>query len=61
MCRADFRLMMILYAVVCFMWIPLNLWMMPWHSLHIGQVSNHPRCLLPHNPPPWEHNDMQSF
>lgn len=34
----DFKLMMGLYAVVCFIWIPLNMWMMPWHSLRIGQV-----------------------
>ena len=39
-CRHAFRLMMILYAMFCILWIPLNLWMMPWHSLHIGQASN---------------------
>lgn len=31
---------MILYAAVCGLWIPINMWMMPWHSLKIGQVGS---------------------
>ena len=32
---------MILYAVVCALWMVLNFWMMPWHALQVGQVSPH--------------------
>lgn len=37
---------MILYAVVCGLWIPLNFWMMPWHALQVGQVCPHRPGLL---------------
>ncbi|KAL3151740.1 hypothetical protein ABBQ38_012718 [Trebouxia sp. C0009 RCD-2024] len=35
---AVFRGTIICYAFVCFLWIPLNLWMMPWTALRIGEV-----------------------
>lgn len=40
-CRGAYRLIIILYAVVCGLWIPLNFWMMPWHALQVGQVCPH--------------------
>ena len=33
---------MILYALVCGLWMALNFWMMPWHALQVGQVSAGP-------------------
>ena len=36
---------MILYAVVCALWMVLNFWMMPWHALQVGQVSLTICCL----------------
>lgn len=35
---AAFRSVVIVYAFVCFLWVPLNLWMMPWSALKIGEV-----------------------
>ena len=29
---------MLLYAVFIGLWVPLNFWMMPWHTLRVGQV-----------------------
>ena len=29
---------MLLYAAFIGLWVPLNLWMMPWHTLRVGQV-----------------------
>ena len=37
-CRVAYRLIMLLYAVFIGLWVPLNLWMMPWHTLRVGQV-----------------------
>ena len=41
-CRGTYRLIMILYALVCGLWMALNFWMMPWHALQVGQVSPAP-------------------
>ena len=41
---------MILYAVVCGLWMVLNFWMMPWHALQVGQVS-FTTCCLPSGVP----------
>ena len=37
--RVAFRNILIVYAAICGLWIPINFWMMPWHALQIGQVS----------------------
>lgn len=41
-CRGGYRLIMILYALVCALWLGLNFWMMPWHALQVGQVRPAP-------------------
>ena len=54
-CRKDYRGTLIVYAFVCALWLPLNLWMMPWNALAIGDVSAStcgptswpPQCLWP--------------
>lgn len=38
-CRGAYRLIMILYAAVCSLWMVVNFWMMPWHALQVGQVN----------------------
>ena len=43
-CRKAFRNILIVYASVCSLWIPLNFWVMPWHALHIGQVQPRACC-----------------
>ena len=37
-CRVAYRLIMLLYAAFIGLWVPLNFWMMPWHTLRVGQV-----------------------
>ena len=37
-CRVAYRLIMLLYAVFIGLWLPLNFWMMPWHTLRVGQA-----------------------
>ena len=46
-CRGAFRSVVIVYAFVCFLFIPLNLWMMPWSALKIGEVG----CSFPEQIP----------
>ena len=36
--RVAYRLIMLLYAVFIGLWLPLNFWMMPWHTLRVGQA-----------------------
>lgn len=38
-CRLAYRNILIVYAAICALWIPINFWMMPWHAIQIGQVS----------------------
>ena len=38
-CRKAFKATIIIYAFVIAAWLPLNLWMMPWTALRIGEVS----------------------
>ena len=45
-CRSAFRGTIIIYAFVIFLWVPLNLWMMPWTALRIGEVSLKPKLIL---------------
>ncbi|KAA6416796.1 MAG: hypothetical protein FRX49_13246 [Trebouxia sp. A1-2] len=35
---AAYRGTIIIYAFIIFLWVPLNLWMMPWTALRIGEV-----------------------
>lgn len=36
--RVAYRNILIVYAAICGLWIPINFWMMPWHALQIGQI-----------------------
>lgn len=38
--RGAYRLIMILYALFCGLWIPVNFLMMPWHAVQVGQVRH---------------------
>ena len=38
LCRAAYRTIMLSYAGVCSLWIPLLAWMMPSHSFRVGMV-----------------------
>ena len=37
-CRQAYRTIMLSYAGVCSLWIPLLAWMMPSHSFRVGMV-----------------------
>ncbi len=46
--RAAYRLIMLLYAAFIGLWLPLNFWMMPWHTLRVGQARPRaPRAAAP--------------
>ena len=49
-CRKDYRGTLVVYAFVCALWLPLNLWMMPWNALAIGDVRATTCCPIPRPP-----------